>query len=343
MVLGIGELVKTGAQAAGGLVEGITGLAGLVFQAKNNAEMSEAEASEVAKLEELQKKIESPDFDTSMLAPEELELVYNYEPEAAQFIEEAYPDLIEKSEEAKQGTSAQLSALERFGQMAETGEDAGLIAAREGAEREAMQSISRAQAERESQGMRRGLGLGSGAQLALQQADISSLANQQQMANEQAAADAALRRMDATGRQAQVGSALTGQELDLAGRNADFINAYNARQAQRQQALEMANVAEQNAAAQERERMRQNLRTQSQEATQAERVRQQEAQNEAAQRGFQNQSSLYGQQAGITDRKLGNIGARGERTARTISGATKAAGAVLSGGLSAVGKEEEEE
>lgn len=303
-------------------------LIGVVGQAFVNAKTSKASSSELNRLRRLQEQIEQPNFDVSEITPEDLEVVYNYEPEAIQIIEEAAPQLIEKSQLAQQGTDAQLSALERFGQLAETGEDAQTLAERGAARREAEEGFSRASEVRDAQSQRRGLGLGSGAQMALSQADQSSLAQQQQVANEQAAADAALRRMQASQMQAGLGGALTNQEINLAGQNANFINSYNARAADRAQGVESQNVGARNQASQQQalltnQAQQENTRQRNQ-AAQA----QQDRQNELAQRRFQNQAQLFGQQQGLSDRAQGNIDAAGARTAATISAGTQAIGGI---------------
>lgn len=302
---------------------------GVVAQAFNNAKTSKAEKKEVKKLEDLQAKIQKPNFDFSEITPEDLQVVYNYNPEAAQVIEEAAPQLVEKSQIAQQGTQAQISALERFGKMAETGEDDITQAERARARREAEEGFSRASEVREAQAQRRGLGLGSGAQFALSQADQSSLAQQQQVANEQAAADAALRRMQASQMQAGVGGQLTSQELSLAGQNAAFVNAFNQRAADRAQGVEMSNVDSRNQSARERALLQNQAQQQSTvQRNEAKRLNQQQ-QNQLRQQQFQNESQLFGQQSGISQMRQNQIGQASARTANTISGTTKAVGGIV--------------
>lgn len=302
------------------IIAGTAAVVGAVGQAFNNAKATKAEKSELKKIEEVQKKIQRPNFDFSELTPEDLRVVYNYNPQAAQVVEEAAPDLVEKSQVAQQGTQAQLSALERFGQLAETGDDEITQAERARARREAEEGFSRASKVREAQAQRRGLGLGSGAQFALSQADQSALGQQQQIANEQAAADAALRRMQASQMQAGVGGQLTNQELSLAGQNAAFVNAFNQRSADRAQGVEMSNVDAQNQAARERALLQNTAQQQSTtQRNESARLNQQQK-NQLRQQQFQNESQLFGQQAGISQMRQDHIGRRSDRTARTIEG-----------------------
>lgn len=308
------------------IIQGTIAVVGIIGQAINNAKTSKAEKKQIQKLESLQKKIQRPNFDLSELTPEELQVVYEYEPEAIQVIEEVAPQLIEKSQIAQQGTDAQLSALDRFGQLAETGEDAQTLAERGAARREAEEGFSRASEVRDAQSQRRGLGLGSGAQMALSQADQSSLAQQQQIANEQAAADAALRRMSASQMQGQLGSQLSGQEIALAGQNANFINAFNARSADRAQGVESANVAARNAAAREEALLENDTEKANVENRNQAAIDQQKKENDAKQQAFNNENIGFGQATAVSGAKIGQIGSASDRVAKTISGTTKAAG-----------------
>lgn len=318
-----------------GAAMGAIALAGVIAQAVNNSKTSKAEAKEVKKLEDLQRQIQQPNFDISKITPQDLQVVYNYNPEAVKVIEEKYPQLVEKSQLAQTGTEAQMSALERFGKLAETGQDEALVAERNAARREAEQGFSRTTEAREAQAQRRGLGLGSGAQLALSQADQSALAQQQLTANERSAADAALRRMQASQTQAQLGGAITGQELGLASQNAALINAYNTRTAERGQSVEGMNVGARNQANQQRA-MLQN-ETAQRNVLQRNQANQdyQNRLNEMRQQQFQNQNTSFGQQAGISQQRMGNIANRSQRTAQTISGVTEAGmsiGKMMAGG-----------
>lgn len=301
-------------------------LGGAVAQAINNARTSKAERAEIKKLEELAKQIEKPNFSVENLDPKLIDSVFEYNPESIPFVAEIAPSVVEKSPVAMQAQQAQMGALNRFEQLAETGEDAQLIAAREGAERESMEALSRAQAEREAMSQRRGLGLGSGAQLALQQADLSATAQRQQEMNEQAAADAALRRMQASQQAASLGGQMTGQELALAGQNVGIINAFNQRQAMRQQDVMGQNVGERNQAQlllaqQQQEAANKNAQIQNEMNRYN-----QEAQQKARQRQFGAELDVYGVQRGVGQDRMGQIGRQSERVARTISGVSSAIG-----------------
>lgn len=309
----------------------VSALGGAVAQAINNARTSKAEKQEIEKLERLAQEIEKPDFSVENIEPNLIDSVFEYNPESVPFIQEVAPQIVEKSTVAQQAQQAQMGALGRFEELAQTGEDAQLIAAREGAERESMEALSRAQAEREAMSQRRGLGLGSGAQLALQQADLSATAQRQQEMNEQAASDAALRRMQASQTAASLGGQITGQELALAGQNTGIINAFNQRQAMRQQDIAAQNVAAQNqaqlmAAQQQQDLAARNAQIQNQMAQQN-----RQAQMQAKQQDFGAEMDIYGARAGLGRDRMGQVGRQSERTARTISGVSQAIGGAAKG------------
>lgn len=309
----------------------VSALGGAVAQAINNARTSKAEKQEIEKLERLAKEIEKPNFSVENIEPSLIDSVFEYNPESVPFIAEVAPQIVEKSPVAQQAQQAQMGALGRFEELAQTGEDAQLIAAREGAERESMEALSRAQAEREAMSQRRGLGLGSGAQLALQQADLSATAQRQQEMNEQAAADAALRRMQASQTAASLGGQITGQELALAGQNVGIINAFNQRQAMREQGIAAQNIAAQNAAQlmaaqQQQDLAAQNAAIQNQLAEQN-----RQAQMQAKQQQFGAEMDIYGARAGLGRERMGQVGRQSERTARTISGVSQAVGGAAKG------------
>ena len=292
---------------------------GAITGAKKNAEASKASQNEIDELKTIAQRVETPDFDINSLTPAQMDLVFSYNPEAIPFIQEVAPQLVEESGVAKGFLESQMGALNRFETLAETGEDAGLIAAREGAEREAMQTLSRAQAERDAVAQRRGIGLGSGASLALQQADVANTAERQQMMNEGAAADAALRRFQATQAGGALAGQLYGQEMNRVASNADITNAFNARMAERKQAVETQNTQARNQASllteQEKQRIAdQNAENEYQNELQKKQLQQSDYQNKVSQAELQ----MKPRQAA-----LGNIEESAERTGRTIAGATK--------------------
>ncbi len=180
---------------------------------------------------------QAPQFDTSRLSPEDLKLVGKYTPQLAPFIAEASPELIKQSGEAMQGRAAQKSALQKYMQMGETGDDA--ISAQESAmaqRRAGADARSRLDALQQSFA-RRGQG-GAGLQMASQLAAAQGSSDMQAQAQMQAAADAQRRRLGALASGAQLGGQIYNQEMDLAQDNAGIINNFNQRMANARQNFE---------------------------------------------------------------------------------------------------------
>lgn len=292
---------------------------GAITGAKKNAEASKASQNEIDELKTISQRVQNPDFDINSLTPAQLDLVFSYNPESIPFIQDIAPQLVEESSVAKGFLDSQMGALSRFESLAETGEDAGLIAAREGAEREAMQTLSRAQAERDAVAQRRGIGLGSGASLALQQADVLGTAERQQAINEQAAADAALRRFQANQAGGSLAGQLYGQEMNRVASNADITNAFNARMGERRQNLASQNVTAQNQATLLREQEKQRISDFNAQKEYENELKKRELQ----QQQYQNELSTAQLQMQPRQAALGNIEESAERTGRTIAGATK--------------------
>jgi len=309
---------------AGAAVSIGSALWGAITGAKNNAEASKASQNEINELKTIAQRVQTPDFDINSLTPAQMDLVFSYNPEAIPFIQEAAPQLVEESGVAKGFLESQMGALNRFENLAETGEDAGLIAAREGAEREAMQTLSRAQAERDAVAQRRGIGLGSGASLALQQADVANTAERQQMMNEGAAADAALRRFQATQAGGSLAGQLYGQEMNRVASNADITNAFNARMAERKQAVETQNTQARNQASLLTEQEKQRIADQNAENEYENEIQKRQLQ----QSDYQNKVSQAQLQMQPRQAALGSIGSNAQRSGQTTSGITSLGGAI---------------
>lgn len=331
----------------GALVGGVAALGGAIAQAINNAKASKAEAKEIKKLEKLANDIKKPDFSVDDIDPVLIDNVFEYNPESIPFIQEKIPQLVEKSQFAQGSLDQQMGALDRFEQLSQTGQDAQLIAAREGAEREQMQALSRAQAERDAMSQRRGLGLGSGSQFALGQADLTATAQNQQMMNEQAASDAALRRFQANQQVGALGGQIYGQEVDLATRNAGITNAYNQRMAEREQNIANQNTTNTNQANLLAAQNTQNI--ESQNAQQKNMTNQYNTGNQMQTKRDDWSATMgqYGAKANVGGMRYDQVGKAAQRTANTIGGAVggvtgaaqsyeentkKTAGALMGGG-----------
>lgn len=186
---------------------------------------------------------QAPQFDTSRLNPEDLKMIGKYTPELAPYVAEAAPELVKQSAQAMEGRNAQKSALQKYMQMGETGDDAisaqetAMAQRRAGADSRSRLSALQQSFERRGQG---GAGLQMGAQLAAAQGS-SDMQAQAQM---QAAADAQRRRLGALASGAELGGQLYGQEMNLAQTNTGIINQFNQRMAGARQNWENKRAAE---------------------------------------------------------------------------------------------------
>jgi len=186
---------------------------------------------------------QAPQFDTSRLTPEDLKLVGKYTPQLAPYVAEAAPELVKQSAQAMEGRNAQKSALQKYMQMGETGDDA--ISAQESAmaqRRAGADSRSRLASLQQSF-ERRGQG-GAGLQMAAQLGAAQGSSDMEAQAQMQAAADAQRRRLGALASGSQLGGQLYGQEMDLAQTNTGIINNFNQRMAGARQNWENKRAAE---------------------------------------------------------------------------------------------------
>ncbi len=189
----------------------------------------------------------APVFDTSRLTPEDLKLVGKYTPELAPYIAEAAPELIQQSSQAREGLDVQRKALQKFMQMGDTGDDAISAQAAAMAQKQAGQAAKSRQDALLQGFQRRGMG-DSGLQLAAQLGAGQAGNEMQAMAQMQAASDAQRRRLESLSQGASLGRQIYGQEMDLAGQNANIINQFNQRMANARRNYEMSRADDLNRA-----------------------------------------------------------------------------------------------
>jgi hypothetical protein len=199
----------------------------------NSKQAQEASADERQRMLDLINKIQNPQFDTRDITPEDLEVVRTYIPETAPYIEEIAPQQVKAaSAGAMQGRQAQLDALGQYKRLMQQGFDPQtameMARSQRGASAEAASARQTAQAE----AARRGFGGGpSFYQAGADQAAMDRLALSQQAG----LADAANRRLQATGAMANLGGTIRGEDVSLEQANVNAINAFNQRQAARKQ------------------------------------------------------------------------------------------------------------
>lgn len=173
-----------------------------------------------------------PTYDMSKIKAPEYKVLEQYTPEIAPFVAEERPDLVKDTEIGLEGRQAQLDALQRLRSIG-AGEFDPQFQQRVAEAQEAAATGAQTLADTIAQRAQRRGALGSGAQLA---AELSA-AQQQQAGAADISADAAsqayLNQLNALRGAGQMGRQLRGDELDVAGRNVDIINAFNQRTSKR--------------------------------------------------------------------------------------------------------------
>jgi hypothetical protein len=181
------------------------------------------------KVDRLIDKIKEPEFDFSKVTPEEYELLQQYEPQIAQFVEEKNPTLVlAQSEGALRGREAQMNALDKYRNLSQSGDDTQSRILRERALMDAATQNQAQQASIQDSFARRGQ-MGSGnALVAALMAQQGSSQNASQAA-QQAAMDAYNTKLNALRQSADLGGVIRGEDVSLESANAGTLNDYNQR------------------------------------------------------------------------------------------------------------------
>jgi hypothetical protein len=180
-------------------------------------------------VDQLQSLPVPPDYDMSRITPKTIQMVGKFAPEVAQRIQEEAPEIAKASQAAQTGRQAQLTALEKYQQIAQGGEDPELAQALSQAAQRGDREAQSRQASVLQDAARRGT-LGSGAMLAGQLQSSSDSSLRAATAAQQAAAESYRNRLNALSQGAQIGGQVRSSEMGEAQNNADIINSFNQRQ-----------------------------------------------------------------------------------------------------------------
>lgn len=252
--------------------------------AKKAREKMEEEAEKVRALYE---QIQLPNFDVKSIKPEDFQLIQKYIPEAAPYIAEKNPKLIEETAKMKEGSEAQIGALRRLMQ-ASSGNDPEYLAKMNQSARRAQQEAQSRQASILQDAQRRGA-LNSGMQMASQMqagaGSMDALAMQQQGQ----AADSYRNQLEALRQGAALGGDIRQGDIALQSRNNDVINQFNQRNTAAQQAYanQRADIA--NSAQKYNVGMAQDLANKNVAGRNESAVRNQDMMNRLAQQNYTNQ------------------------------------------------------
>lgn len=218
------------AEAVGGAVS----ILGGITQFLNSREASQASAADIAKLRALQAKIKDPNFDRSQLNPEDYKVASIYVPQVAPYIAEVAPQTVQaQGQDARTGNAAQREALQQLMEQSRSGSDVQQEIANRKAQQAAAQGAQANRSQLDESFARRGQ-LGSGMQYSANLAGNQDIQNQQGLADQNAAVDAANRRNTALNQSATLGGNLYNQDVGLEKYNVGLINDFNERNTRNQ-------------------------------------------------------------------------------------------------------------
>lgn len=308
-----------------------TQIVGGIMNWQNSESARKANAKERAKMQGLIDKIGMPDFDTSMITPEEYKVLQKFSPEIAPYVEEQAPGVLKAaSEGATQGREAQMAALDRLRNLSATGQDTqSKILQDQALSAAAAQSRGQQDAIQQSLQRRGMAGSGMGLVQALLAQQGSGSAAQQ--ASQQAALNAYNTRLQALRDSASLGSQIRGQDIDLEAKNLDIMNDFNRRAADRRQAYLNAAADVRNKAQASNLDLAQQIANQNTAARNAARAANQDTRNQAASKMFDAQMSKAGQQSQLSQAAMNaNTQAAMDRN-QMITGLAGAAGSMAQG------------
>lgn len=292
---------------------------------------AKARGDELRRMEDIVNKLKLPDFDKTMLQPEELKVLEKFSPEIAPFVAESAPETVKAaSTGAVTGRSAQMDALAKYRGLADTGDDLQSKLLRNQALRASQMQNQGQQGRIQQSFAQRGQG-GSTNEL------VSSLLAQQgsNLSGQRAAEDAAMQayntRLAAMRGMADLGGQIRQEDVNQEGKNADILNAYNTRMASARRGFEQDRAAEMNKANLYNINMAQNVANSNVNTRNKAAQDYQDMMNQIRQKEFNNQDSLARTRMGINARNIDEINRKTADTKEGInavgSGITKGIGA----------------
>ena len=170
-------------------------------------------------------------YSTERIDPAKVEMVGEYAPEIAPFVEEKTPETLEETAITREGMEAQRSALDRLRRIAAGEPDPALDAQLDIASRQA-QEQAQTRSESLLQDMARRGTLGSGvAAMAQQEAGLSAMSDLAAQGDIKAI-ESYRNQLQSLRDAATLGRDIRGQDYDIQAANKDVINAYNQRASQ---------------------------------------------------------------------------------------------------------------
>lgn len=285
----------------------------------NSEQARKDTAAQRRKIEALYNKLQMPNLDPTMIKPEEYQIIGTFVPEAAPYIAEIAPTMVQENAPMQESRKAQLDALTQMRQSAQMERDPALMAMLEQAD-----ASSSANAEQQRQAVlaqmqRRGQ-LGSGMELASQMAGSGQAMARGAESGRAAAIEAFRNRQQAVRDSGSMAGNIYGQQSQLQSKNADIINAFNQRStsAQQQWANQRANMLND-------ANLRQaNLKQRVGEANIDMRNKYNQGvidrRNEVGQQKFVNERGITGDRAGLSREQITDIIGTGRDRSQAIQG-----------------------
>lgn len=276
----------------------------------NSRNAQQASEAERRRIQALYDQVQDPSFDPAELTPEDYQVVGSYLPDAAEYVEEARPDLIDTTADMTRGRDAEKQALEQMLMQSRDGSDPLTEIARAKASRAASADASSSRASLDQGMQRRGVGVGSSIGYAANLAAGQDAALRSALAGEEAVANNASRRDQSLRGAADLGGRIRSADMSMEQANANVINSFNQRLATRKQdylnrRADTANDAQrynlgvQQGTADRNVGNRNNFK-----------VQERNRRDDIAQRGFDNQISRVDGQAGLARDRMQGINSR---------------------------------
>lgn len=289
-----------------------------------NSERSRKLVSEQRnRVEELIGKLQSPQFDTSMLTPPELKILETFTPQFAEMVYEADPKLIQLSDRAQMGQKAQDAALARFQNIASgQSPDANLeviaaldqAAQRSGSQRDAILADM----------ARQGVSPSSSAYGTLQFGAAAQGQKNMFLASLQAALADRARRDEATSQSATLGGNVARFEMDLERLNNDIINQVNQRNTQARRQYLQDQARQKNEANMFNMERRQKYNDQNLNNIYQAQVAARDMKNKQIGADYETELAKLNARSGVSNARVNDIYAAGQDRSNLISGLTNA-------------------
>lgn len=319
MVMGIDDIALTaGPQLVSGLI-----------QWQNSKEARAATQAERDRISGLINNLKDPSFDTSMITPQDYQVVGKYVPQVAPLVAEANPTLLKgDSADATLAKGAQRDVLSNYLAQAKSGNDPLLEIQQRKAAQQAAQDAQSNRASLDSLFARRGMAPGGAMQYGAALSGAADAQDKEAQAGQQAALAAYQNRQNSMGQAAGLAGNIYNREASQEQQNAQIMNDFNKRMAQTQNQYGQYTTQQGNDA------QKYNLGV-SQETANANNNRGYQAQvanqglkNQTAQQLYNNQVGRVGLQSGASDQAIKAINQTAQGNNQLVQGLGETGSAV---------------